>query len=208
MFESDVFDCSVNPALWTLKVEVMFYCCVPVIVWLLRKMRRRWILLAIIYALSVLYRNGLHWYADHTQQHLFVVLARQLPGFMSYFATGMALFLYKDKFLQWKSKLALPALCVAVAEYLLECEWLFPLAFGIVVLWCAYSLPQLNNFARFGDISYGVYIYHAPIIKILYTIGFFAAMNVWLASGLFVCMVLTVSLLSWHLMEKRILQRR
>ncbi len=82
------------------------------------------------------------------------------------------------------------------------------LTLGEIVIWCAYSLSALNNFARFGDISYGVYIYHAPLIKILYTVGFFTAMNAWLASGVFILMVVAVSLLSWHGMEKRILQRQ
>ncbi len=208
VFESDVFDCSVNPALWTLKIEVAFYLCVPIIIWIARKVKRSWIVLLTIYILSVCYRNGLHWYADYTDQHIFVVLARQLPGFLSYFMVGMLLCLHKDWFIQNKNKLIVPAIGIATLEWCLDWEWMLPLAFGVIVIWCAYSLSALNNFARFGDISYGVYIYHAPLIKILYTVGFFTAMNAWLASGVFILMVVAVSLLSWHGMEKRILQRQ
>ncbi len=208
VFESDVYDCSVNPALWTLKIEVAFYLCVPLIIWLVRKVKRSWIVLLVIYILSICYRNGLHWYASYADRYIFIILARQLPGFMSYFAVGMLFCLYRDWFIQHKNKLILPALAVALLEAYLSWEWLLPLAFGIVVLWCAYSLPALNHFARFGDISYGLYIYHAPLIKMLYTLGFFTVLNPWLASSIFVLIVVAAALLSWHGMEKRILQRK
>ncbi len=208
VFESDVFDCSVNPALWTLKIEVAFYLCVPFIIWLIRKVKRSWIVLLVIYILSVCYRNGLHWYADYADRYMFVILARQLPGFMSYFAVGMLICLHKDWFIQYKNTLLFPAIGITALEWWLGWEWLLPLAFGIIVLWCAYSLSALNNFARFGDISYGMYIYHAPLIKILYTIGFFTVLNEWIASGVFILIVVGISLLSWHIMERRILQRK
>ncbi len=207
VFESDVFDCSVNPALWTLKIEVAFYLCVPLIIWLVRKTKYSWSVLLGIYLFSVCYRNGLNWYGDYSERYIFVILARQLPGFLSYFSVGMLMCLYKDWFLQYKNKIILPAIAIVVLEWCLDMEWFLPLAFGIMVLWCAYSLPKLNDFARWGDISYGIYIYHSPMIKILYTIGFFAAMNVWVASGLFILIVVSLALISWHGMEKRVLKR-
>lgn len=208
VFESDVFDCSVNPALWTLKIEVAFYICVPLIVWLLGKTKRKWAVLAVIYVLSVCYRNGLHWYANLTDRHSFVVLARQLPGFLSYFSAGMLCYFYKDWFLAHKNRLILPALAVFLAERYFDVEWLMPLAFGVTVIWAAYSLPRLNNFAKAGDISYGIYIYHAPLIKTAYTLGLFSVMNAWAASAVIILTVVVLGLLSWHLLEKPILARK
>lgn len=207
VFESDVFDCSVNPALWTLKIEVAFYLCVPLLVMLLNKTRHKWAILAAVYILSVCYRNGLHWYADYTGNHFFVLLARQLPGFLSFFAAGMLCCFYKDWFLLHKNKLILPAVAVFLSERYLHIEWLMPLAFGIIVLWAAYSLPFLNNFAKAGDISYGIYIYHAPLIKIAYTFGLFSVLNIWSASVVIILITVVLGLLSWHLLEKPILSR-
>ena len=53
-----IIDNSVNPALWTLKVEIGFYLIIPLLMIWLRKSKRPWIALAIIYALAVLYRKA------------------------------------------------------------------------------------------------------------------------------------------------------
>ncbi len=208
VFESAPFDCAVNGALWTLKIEVGFYLCVPIIIGAIKKVRKPWIVLLIIYILSVCYRNGLQYYADYTDRHVFTVLARQLPGFLSYFVMGMGIFLYKDRFLLSKQYLLLPALLLAVGEWYFEIEWFLPIAMGIIVIWCAYSLPNLNHFARYGDISYGMYIYHFPTIQIMLAIGCFDTMNVWIVALLAISIIILLSLLSWHGMEKRILQRK
>ena len=107
-----IIDNSVNPALWTLKVEIGFYLIIPLLMIWLRKSKRPWIALAIIYALAVLYRKGMLLLGDYTSQHTFVFLARQLPWAMSYFAVGMAGYLYKDWFLRYKNHMILPAMIV------------------------------------------------------------------------------------------------
>lgn len=203
-----IIDNSVNPALWTLKVEIGFYLIIPLLMIWLRKSKRPWLILIVIYALAVIYRNGLLYWGDATSRQLPIFLARQLPGFLSFFAAGMAGYLYKDHFIRYKSHLILPAIIVFVTEYYFGLEILTPLAWGIIVLWCAYSLTALNNFAKYGDISYGIYIYHGPILKILLTLGCFSAVGTATAATLYVALVLLIGFASWHLLEKRILKRK
>lgn len=208
VFESNlVNDASVNPALWTLKIEVAFYIVLPLLLWLLKRSKHAWLWLVGIYVISVLYRNGLHYVAEISGKHIYTIMARQLPGFMSYFAVGMGICLYKDRFLTLKNKLLFPAVLIYLLERCFDLEWLTPLCFGILVVWCAYSLVFLNNFARFGDISYGVYIYHGPLIKLALTSGLFIALGTWLAMLLVVVLVIMVAFLSWHFLEKPILKR-
>lgn len=201
-------DNSVNPALWTLKIEVGFYIIIPLLMIWLRKSKRQWLVLMIIYLLAVLYRNGLSVIANIKQNETYIFLARQLPGFMSYFVTGMTGYLYKDYFISIKKYLLLPAILIFITEYFFDIEIFTPLAWGIIVLWCAYSLPLFNNFAKYGDISYGIYIYHAPILKILLSVGLFTSIGVWSASSLYIIIVLLIGFISWHFLENRFLQRR
>lgn len=201
-------DTTVNPSLWTLKIEVGFYLIIPLLMIWFRKSRRPWVALLIIYLLSILYRNVFNAYGEHTHSDMPIFLARQLPGFMSYFSAGIAGYLYKEQMLQYKNYMILPALIIFIAEYYCAgIELLHPLAWGIIVLWCAYSLPVFNHFAKHGDISYGIYIYHGPILKILLSLGLFSTIGVPYATILYLISVLIIGFLSWHLLENKFLRR-
>ena len=107
-----IVDTSVNPALWTLKIEVGFYLIIPLLMYGLRKSKQEWIWLLIIYLCAITYRNLLDYLGDIRGGEVYRFLARQLPGFMSYFAVGMAGYMYKEWFLQHKRYLILPAVLV------------------------------------------------------------------------------------------------
>lgn len=208
VFTSDrLMDCSVNGALWTLKVEVAFYVLVPVLLWLVGKVKRKYVLFVLIYVLSVAYRSGLGELASVTGNHYWTILARQLPGFMSYFVCGMALHYYFDFFIKRKWHFLVIGLLVFVLERHLGWEVLTPLAFASMIFAVAYSFRGLNNFGKYGDISYGIYIYHCPLIKLADDFGLFERYNpYWVAAGIIV-LVLMLGFLSWHLLEKRFLKR-
>ena len=201
-------DTAVNGSLWTLKIEVGFYLLIPLLMLWLRKGKHPWLILLIIYILAIIYRNSLSIIADIQHENFYAFLARQLPGFMSFFAVGIAGYIYKDYLLRLKNYLIVPAIIFFVIEFYYNLEVLTPLAWGLIVLWCAYSLPIFNNFAKYGDISYGIYIYHAPILKILLSVGVFSYMEIWSASLIYISLVTIVSYASWHLLEKRILNRK
>jgi len=187
---------------------VGFYLCVPLLIRALRKSKRPWFWLMIIYALAVLYKLGLENLSEVLRNSSMAFISRQLPGFMSYFAVGMCGYLYKHHFMLYKNHLIIPAVIVFIIEHLLATEIFTPLAWGIIVLWCAWSLPALNNFAKFGDVSYGIYIYHGPILKIMLCTGLFTALGTIPSSCFYIIAVLLTGLLSWHLLEKKVLKRR
>ncbi len=82
----------------------------------------------------------------------------------------------------------------------LPIEWLtlpyMAISFGLL------SLPGLNRIGRFGDVSYGLYLYAFPVQQLL--------LHLWssIEAPILACTVLTLlpALLSWHLVEKRALR--
>lgn len=87
-----------------------------------------------------------------------------------------------------------------------ECGWgdmLFPFSLAGCIFGLAFSMSFLNKFGKIGDLSYGTFLYHAPIIQ------FFTAMGWNDENRLSIIMVITyiLAFCSWHLMEKKILKR-
>jgi peptidoglycan/LPS O-acetylase OafA/YrhL len=189
----------INGALWTLKIEVMFYLVLPVLAWLLRVFgRAHWLLMIAIYAGAEAWRYLL---ADMGQ----VELARQLPGQMSFFITGMAL--YRLSLAGTRMHIAGLAGAVLLTASLLV-DVLEParaLGLGLAAIWIASGWPRLPDAARFGDLSYGVYIVHFPIIQTVVALGLFAAP--WTGAGLSLAAALVAALLLWYLVEKPALRR-
>lgn len=204
VFESNSLQ-AVNGALWTLKIEVMFYLSVPLIAWAMRRCGHA-LTLSLLYAASLLYSLSMeHLYAT-SGRIIFEILARQLPGQLTYFVAGMALYHWRDALprLRWWS---LPALLVLwlVRDPALRLA-LAPAALAILVITVAVAFRSLGNFGRYGDLSYGVYIVHFPLLQTMIALKLFPPDGF---QGLIVAATLVISaaFLSWHLIEKRWLQK-
>ena len=199
-----------NGALWTLKIEVMYYAFVPVLAWMLARFGR-WRVLAALYILAAIYYVVLGELHARSGTMLWLQLQRQLPGQLGYFLVGVGLYFLRDRLDgKWAALLAAAAAmlaAVAVTRISLIAILLEPLALGIFVIYAAIRLPHLGNFARFGDFSYGVYIVHFPVIQALVAAGVFASAP-WTAFWAAAALIALLALLSWHLVEKPFLGRR
>jgi len=200
----------VNGALWTLKIEVMYYALVPALAWLLARFGR-WRTLIGLYLLAAIYYLVLGELHARNGSMVLLQLQRQLPGQLGYFIVGVGLYLMRERLEgRWPALLAAAAAMLALllltpspaALILLQ-----PLMLGIFVIYAAVRLPYLGNFARFGDFSYGVYILHFPVIQALVAAGLFAAAP-WPAFGAAAVLVALLALASWHLVEKPFLASR
>lgn len=203
VFEGHRFQ-AVNGALWTLKIEVMFYASVPIFVYLFRRFGHLLVLTA-TYLASVSYAvilNGLA--ADHGS-NLYLELARQLPGQLSYFMAG-AFFYYFLPFFERHVKRVVP---VAVAVLLTNANFamplLEPLALAAIVAFCGLFL-YVGNVGEYGDFSYGVYILHFPIIQVLIHGGWLNGSPLAFLTAV-VLATLVGGVAMWHLVEKRFLFR-
>ncbi len=188
---------SVNGALWTIKVEVMFYLFVPLLVWLCRRIGVAWTL-GSCFLLSLLYRTLLDAHGHHN-------LAVQLPGQLSFFLVGAAVYFYFDFFQQHRHVVW----TIALLATSIGCTWnLFPLrALGIplLVLAVAFLLPAVRGVTRFGDFSYGTYVLHFPTIQLLISVGLFARWP-WLALCGLVLAVALLAVFSWYAVERHFLR--
>jgi peptidoglycan/LPS O-acetylase OafA/YrhL len=191
----------VNGALWTLKVEVMFYLALPLIAYVMRAAgRRAWIVLVLLYAGGEAWRQLVPVMLDHPQA---AELARQLPGQMAFFASGMALHAL------WDTARARPRVFGAAGALLLALSFAHPAltplrAAGLAGVIAAIAFlpgPHLNA-ARYGDVSYGVYITHFPILQALVMAGLFTHVAYSAGFALATLLVFGASFVLWHLVEK------
>jgi peptidoglycan/LPS O-acetylase OafA/YrhL len=191
---------AVNGALWTLKIEVMFYLSVPLFVFLFRRFSPLPVL-ALCYGASVAYAALFAELAAGTGSPLYLELGRQLPGQLSYFMAGAFFYYFLPTFERYAGYFLVAAILVLVAPlHLLE-----PFALAAVVAFCGLFL-YLGNFGKYGDFSYGVYILHFPIIQLLLHGGWFDASPWWfLTTAITLTSVGAVAM--WHLVEKRFLLR-
>lgn len=196
---------AVNGALWTLKIEVMFYLLVPLAVMAFTRLGRFPVLM-VMYVGSVIYSAAMGELAAQSGSGLYLELQRQLPGQLSFFVAGAAGYYYFD----YLSRYALPLVAAAVAAFMLQ-DWLpwmvvQPLALGVVVVYVACFFPSIGNFGRYGDFSYGIYIVHFPILQLLIAYGSFEGAP-WRALLSATTLVMTAAILLWYFIEKPFLRR-
>jgi peptidoglycan/LPS O-acetylase OafA/YrhL len=196
---------AVNGALWTLKIEVMFYIFVPLAVMAFRKFGHLTMLVT-FYLCSVIYSMLMQSLAHKTGVESYLELQRQFPGQIAFFIAGAAGYYY----LQYLTKYAVWLVALAVVAFALQ-SWLpwaaiQPLALAVLIVSVACVIPFFGNFAKYGDVSYGIYIVHFPILQTLISYGLFKEypQMILLVST---AIVLTVALLLWHFIEKPFLRK-
>jgi peptidoglycan/LPS O-acetylase OafA/YrhL len=191
---------AVNGALWTLKIEVMFYLSVPLFVFLFRRFSPLPVL-ALAYGASVAYAAVFAELAARTGSGLYLELGRQLPGQLSYFMAGAFFYYCLPTFERYAGYFLIAAVLVLVAPL----HFLEPLALATVVAFCGLFL-YLGNFGKYGDFSYGVYILHFPVIQLLLHGGWFDASPWWFLATV-IALTAIGAVAMWHLVEKRFLLR-
>lgn len=202
--------CAVNGALWTIKVEVGFYLVLPLILLGLKRVSNKFYYLVGVYLFGLIYQYTLPqlipvWPAKAA---LLNTLQHQLPGYLTYFTAGIILFQYLDVIKKNRVAWGLLACLVFIAEYRAGLEILRPMAMAILIACFAFGFSFLNEFGKYGDLSYGIYIFHFPIIQCLVSLDLFERYNPFLLLFGIVLMVLVTGYISWQLVESRFIQRK
>lgn len=199
VFEGNLV-CAVNGALWTIKIEEAFYLLLPVFYYLIDSKKMNIYALSIfIYICSIGYFN----YFLHADMYR---IAKQLPGALAFFVTGVVFYRNFSFLYKWRHHIIIPCLLLFFLEqYVYTTHILKPISYGFMVFYIAYSFKWLNNFGKYGDFTYGIYIYHFPIIQIFVYYNLFEKYNYILVSLSVLFIVLVASILSWYLLELRYL---
>lgn len=204
LFESNSLR-AVNGALWTLKIEVMFYLFVPLAVMSFRRFGRLPVLI-IIYICSIIYSLVMEVLTVKTGSGLFFELQRQLPGQLAFFIAGAAGYYYFHYFAKYAAWLAALAAAAFVLQKWLPWVAVQPVALAVLVVCFACVVPCLGNFGKHGDFSYGIYIVHFPILQILIAYGLFKE-SPWTMLFIAGVLVAVAAFLLWNFVEKPFLRK-
>lgn len=199
-----------NGALWTISVELQFYVLVPVLFFLFSK--KTWglaLLFAASLALNVYFRFELDW----NSMWMKLVSVSFLP-WVYMFITGFLAHQYRGQVDRQLDRIPFAVLAVLfVASMLLVGPYVAnasnainPLSFfllaGLVLKASVskISMPAaVSDFIRRNDISYGIYLYHMPVINLLLYSGWLAGRRSLVAT---VVVSLCAALFSWYVVEK------
>lgn len=196
---------ALNGSLWTIKVEIMLYICIPLIVLLYNKLGVA-LTASAIFLFGITYFIYFTGYFDH---NLGATIARQFPGQLPFFVLGSALsFIVITKldtlFIILLSCIYYFYLSTLVSEY-----WeivLNMVFYPIFIITVAKSYIFSIRIGRIGDLSYGIYLFHFPTIQYLEHLGVYA-WNAWIGFIISIIMTLSMATISWHMIEKKFLQR-
>lgn len=159
---------AVNGALWTIKVEIGFYIVLPLLMYIIRRLNSRKkanLFLCGIYVCSVFWYFLLGKY--YAVLGIPQQLSYQLPGYLSFFVMGMLFLLNWDALECRLNILVLPALVLFALHYLTGTELLLPLSLAVTVMWAGTRLKFLRRIGVPVDYTYGMYLFHFPLIQML-----------------------------------------
>lgn len=199
VFEDNPMAGAVNGPLWSLPVEVFAYAVLAAL-GMAGLLRRTWL----VASLALL---GLAWAA------VWVPLTSDAIGstyVLTAFALGSAAYSFRERIvLSWPVALGLLALCYAAG--------LGPTSVRVVVwtvggvylsYWFAYALPPIGRLVtRFGDASYGVYIWAFPVQQTIVQVGG-VDLSPWAVIAIATPIVYALAQLSWHLVESPALRHK
>jgi peptidoglycan/LPS O-acetylase OafA/YrhL len=198
MFVNNPVGLEINGSLWTLRLEFAMYLMVLAL-GLLRLLTVRAALLLLVFGMACLHFNMLD---ELEKWGWFFQLLSGWGWLVAFFAAGMVLYKLRHTRV-FDGRVALLALAGLVLSVpLRQFILLFPLFGCYLALWLALTprLPVIPA-ARFGDLSYGIYIYGWPVEQgVVWLLGGRAAW--WQVFLLALPAAAGLAFLSWHLVER------
>ncbi len=195
VFSHNIMPGVVNGSLWTLEFEIVCYAIVAVM-GITKILRGRWVIALLLVSIACSFLT--------IPSHF----VSEIPYFVNFFAAGMLLYLYRAK-IRLNGSLAL--LCFIAMILSARIGGMREVLIGAgSYLFIYLSLSpriKLPRTTKYGDFSYGLYIFAFPIQQ---TLSGLLSPNVSPFSVFFIAgpITLLISIASWHLIEKRALSYR
>ena len=203
---------ALNGSLWTISVELQFYCVTPLLYGLVKRWPIAWLPLIAIFALANVAFSALH--DGSTVAKLAMVTF--VPWYFMFMlgawvSTRPAIVASVVRSPLWAVGGLFAAVSVATwqAGLPVGTNSINPVMFatlGALILKVAYTEPTLaGRLLRGNDLSYGIYIYHMPVFNLLLWLGLGSSLLYGLA-GLAIVALLAAA--SWFLVERPALRLR
>ncbi len=209
LFTDNVYGPFVNGSLWSMKLEIIFYILVPFMIWFIRKYNKIYFVI-IIFAFNTLFHAILNYLENNIGSSIYHTINNSSPTTIIYFFSGTTLLLYFDwfcKHIKWTFSCCL---LYVMATRLFDCSLLYylePLAFSGVIVGVAYFCKPLNIFRKYDNISYGLYLYHFPVIQVLVQYRLHQY-NIYITFILAILITIILAMISWYLLEKPMLKMK
>ena len=200
VFEHNLKENGVNGSLWTLIIEERLYVFTAIVFWLHRKFKKTYIALIVFYNLLYVWNNHVVYFSSSN------FLNGQSAYYALLFLNAGLLYLSGYEFKNKSTGLSLFMACLLLGAALIFPAigyfqlWFIPLA---VILFSYRKLPT-NKAGKWGDFTYGIYIFSFPVQQMLiaFTQGNLKPLQLF-AYTVPICLPLAI--LSWHLLEKKML---
>ncbi|MCQ2310532.1 MAG: acyltransferase [Paludibacteraceae bacterium] len=192
------FMTAVNGSLWSMKFEVLFYVLVPILFYIIAKYSKTRVLP--IFVIGIIIINSVPCMPIQCR-------------YFTYFFVGIVGLLVFTKFYKYIWYILLVSAGVVICVRFVDNVWvnrcftaLEPFLFGAILLGAAYSFTFLKIFRKCANITYGLYLYHFPVIQVLINIGL-AKYNLWLCFVVALAITWILANLSWFFIEKPLIEK-
>jgi peptidoglycan/LPS O-acetylase OafA/YrhL len=191
----------VNGALWTLYFEVLSYLALALMC-VLRRLRPEAFLILFLAAYAIYVSVTLDREIAAAMPDRFVTFI----GLFVYFAAGAALFACRE-YLPYSKGLAFGALALVVIALPVGMgPVVLPICLPYVIVVCGLSRPVGVSFVK-QDLSYGLYLIHAPVLVTLIVMCPFVK-TWWMAAAIALPVTMVLSYLSWTYIEAPVLRHK
>ena len=197
-FENNVWPNTINGSVWTILWEIRMYILLTIIGILFVKLKNIITIVLVISTLLFLINS----YLDIITHEGILRLLR----FIVYFFSGSFFYLYKDKIVLSRT-IFLVALSITILSFFSQQEIIITICTVILlpylIIYLAFIPISLRVFNKFGDYSYGLYIYAFPVQQ---TISFYLHKydyGNWYVMLFLSCIITFIfAFFSWHIIEK------
>jgi len=204
-----------NGSLWTLTVELQFYILVPILYWILslsgrNRLRENTILIILVFLFIAINITHHQLHHQYSKKLLFKLWSVSFSPWFYMFLVGV---LFQKNF-EWIYRILHGRFLIMLLIYIPSAYFtkfyfgnigndinaLLYFLLALFIFSFAYSFPKLGNYLlKKNDVSYGVYIYHIPIVNLFIYFGYVSDM-------VFVLLVLILTIIvasiSWVFIEK------
>ncbi len=202
VFQNNPYPNAINGSLWTLCYEFTMYIFIALFFFIKYKTK---VIKYILVVLGLAMIVGFSFYMDHLKElRVLGMYGESFLDLCTFFIIGSLMAVYKIETVKHKrSFLLFTLLIVMTAFYFDSFSYIKHVFLALLVLFIGLiPIPYFKDFGKYGDPSYGIYIYAFPVQQTLMYYFKYDSLNLMLYS---ILISVPLGYLSWYIVEKKAL---